>query len=122
MGNEVTMGEALVVTVVSMGVVFIVLILISLTIGFLKSMEVGKKETKKVAPVKQEKPVKNETTAAAQTSEEDEEELIAVITAAVANSLGVDIPEIYISSIRRTPQATTVWREIGKQEQIMGRM
>lgn len=122
MGNEVTMGEALVVTVVSMGVVFLVLVLISLTIGFLKSMEAGKKETKEAAPVKQEKPVKNETTAAAQTSEEDEEELIAVITAAVANSLGVDIPEIYISSIRRTPQATTVWREIGKQEQIMGRM
>ncbi len=122
MGNEVTMGEALIVTVVSMGVVFVVLILISLTIGFLKSMGVDKKETKGAAPVKQEKPVKNEKTAAAQTSEVDEEELIAVITAAIANSLGVDIPEINIRSIRRTPQATTVWREIGKQEQIMGRM
>ena len=43
MGNEVTMGEALIVTVVSMGVVFVVLILISLTIGFLKSMGVDKK-------------------------------------------------------------------------------
>ena len=123
MGNEVTMGEALVVTVVSMAVVFVVLILISLTITFLKSLGAEKKEVKKVAPAKEEKPVQKEAPVMATTEgQEDEEELIAVITAAIANSLGVDIPEINITSIRRTPQATTVWREMGKQEQIMGRL
>ena len=50
MGNEVTMGEALVVTVVSMLVVFVVLILISLTITFLKSFGAEKKEVKKNPP------------------------------------------------------------------------
>ncbi len=121
MGNEVTMGEALVVTLVSMLVVFLVLILISIMIGFLKPMGGEKKETKTAAPAKVEKP-EEKPVAAAQDAGEDEEELIAIITAAIANSLGVDIPEINIKSIRRTPQATTVWREIGKQEQIMGRL
>jgi sodium pump decarboxylase gamma subunit len=121
MGNEVTMGEALVVTVVSMAVVFVVLILISLTINFLKSVGAEKKEAKKQAPAKEEKPIQKEA-AVEETPEEDEEELIAIITAAIANSLGVDIPEINIKSIRRTPQATTAWREMGKQEQIMGRL
>ena len=122
MGNEVTMGEALVVTVVSMAVVFVVLILISLTINFLKSVGAEKKEVKKQAPpAKEEKPIQKEA-AVEETPEEDEEELIAIITAAIANSLGVDIPEINIRSIRRTPQATTAWREMGKQEQIMGRL
>jgi sodium pump decarboxylase gamma subunit len=81
MGNEVTMGEALVVTVVSMAVVFVVLILISLTINFLKSAGAEKKEVKKVAPAKEEKPVQKEAPVMAATEDqEDEEELIAVIT------------------------------------------
>jgi len=121
MGIEVTMGEALVVTLVSMSVVFVVLVLISLTITVLKSFGSEKKEVKKQEPAKEEKPMEKEL-AVNMTQEEDQEELIALITAAIANSLGVDIPEINIRSIRRTPQATTVWREMGKQEQLMGKL
>lgn len=45
MGNQVTMSEALIVTIVSMVVVFVVLVLISLMIGLLKNM--GMEKTKK---------------------------------------------------------------------------
>jgi sodium pump decarboxylase gamma subunit len=121
MGNEVTMSEALIVTVVSMLVVFLVLILISYIIGLLKNFAAGKKpaavkpEQVSAAVIKQEEKTPN-------TPELDEGELIAVIAAAVAASLGRDIPEIRINSIRRVPQLTTPWREMGKQEQLLSKL
>src|SRR5665648_59946 len=112
MGNEVTMSEALVVTLVSMLVVFVVLVLISILIGLLKNM--SKENVKKVpeSPKKEEQPI----VASDEIGEEieDKEELIAVISAAIAASLGLNIPDINITSIRRTNQSTTVWREMSK--------
>jgi sodium pump decarboxylase gamma subunit len=113
MDGQVTMSEALVVTLVSMFVVFVVLVLISLLIGLLKTM--SQENTKKVPepPKKEELKPDLITTDKA---EETEEELIAVITAAIAASLGLNIPDINISSIRRTNQNTNIWREVSKQE------
>ncbi|NLV87948.1 MAG: hypothetical protein GX021_01080 [Tissierellia bacterium] len=48
----------------------------------------------------------------------DDEELIAVITASIAASLGVSVPEINIKSIRRIPQRTPIWAQAGRQELI----
>ena len=121
MGNEVTMGEALVVTLVSMLVVFLVLILISYIIGLLKSFGAEK-------PKLAEKPAIDPATSAKtemdleRPSEQDQGELIAVIAAAVAASMGLNIPDIRINSIRRVNQQTTAWREIGKQEQLFGKL
>lgn len=122
MGEKVTMMEALVVTAVSMIVVFLVLILISYIIGLLKTLSTGKPKTvEKAQPVEQ--PVASTTPAAPVAVEApDQGELIAVIAAAVAASLGKDIPEIRIASIRRVPQQSIPWREIGKQEQLLGRL
>lgn len=119
MGNVIDMGESLVITVVSMTVVFLVLILISVLISFLKNMGADKKkETKveKVDPVVKEEPKEDVVV------EEDTEELIAVIAAAVAANLGLNIPDINIQSIRRIPQTTTAWKEVGKQEQLFGKL
>lgn len=121
MGKEVTMGEALVVTLVSMLVVFLVLILISYIIGLLKSFGADK-------PKLAEKPTADPVMATKteisleKPSEEDHEELIAVIAAAVAANMGLNIPDIRINSIRRVSQQTTAWREIGKQEQLFGKL
>lgn len=120
MGNEVTMGEALVVTLVSMLVVFLVLILISYIIGLLKNFAAEKPVAVKPEPVKsvtvkqEEQPAKG--------NELDPGELVAVIAAAVAASMGRDIPEIRINSIRRVPQLTTPWREMSKQEQLLSKL
>jgi len=121
MGNEVTMSEALIVTVVSMIVVFLVLILISYIIGLLKTFAAGKKPAA-VQPEKTGTAVIKQEEKAPSTPELDEGELIAVIAAAVAASLGRDIPEIRINSIRRVPQLTTPWREMGKQEQLLSKL
>ncbi len=53
--------------------------------------------------------------------EENYEELVAVIAAALAIQLGVDIPDINIQSIRRIPNSTPTWRTIGKQHQMLGK-
>lgn len=122
MGIEVTMGEALIVTLVSMLVVFLVLILISYIIGLLKNFAAGKKPVAVKPEQANAAVIKQEVEAPPSTPELDERELIAVIAAAVAASLGRDIPEIRINSIRRVPQLTTPWREMGKQEQLLSKL
>lgn len=52
--------------------------------------------------------------------EQNYEELVAVIAAAVAIQLGVDLPDINIQSIRRIPNNTPIWRSVGKQRQMLG--
>lgn len=118
MVNQVSIKEALVISLVSMTVVFLVLVLISLIIGLLKSM--GEKE-KNQASIKEDKPLKRDVVVESE-SEENKQELIAIISAAIACSMGIDVPDINIKSIKRTPQATTVWRETGKREQMMGKL
>lgn len=122
MGNEVTISEALVVTLVSMFVVFVVLVLISLLIGLLKSM--SKENIKKVPepPKKDDQILKTETIQEKTEEIEDQEELIAVISAAIAASLGLNIPDINIRSIKRTNQSTNIWREMSKQEHLYGKL
>lgn len=120
MGDKVTIPEALIVTVVSMIVVFLVLAIIAWLIGLLK--KVGEENEKKLpkSPKKEEQPVLIPDKI--QEEVEDEEELIAVITAAIAASMGLRIPEIKIKSIRRTNQITTAWREMAKQEHFYGKL
>ena len=121
MGNEVTMSEALIVTVVSMFVVFVVLILISLLIGLLKNM--GTEKVKKSPELPKSEELKPDLLVSDEVEEiEDDEELIAVISAAIAASLGLKIPQINISSIRRTGQSTNIWREVSKQEHLYGKL
>lgn len=50
------------------------------------------------------------------------EELVAVIAAAVAIQLGLDVPDINIKSIRRLSNSTPSWRAVGKQEQMLGKL
>ena len=54
--------------------------------------------------------------------EQNDEELVAVITAAVAASLGLNMPDINVKSIRRVPQNSLAWSEMGKREQLLNRL
>lgn len=47
-------------------------------------------------------------------------ELVAVITAAIAASMGTEIPKIKINSIKRVPQYGSPWARIGKIERLLG--
>lgn len=54
--------------------------------------------------------------------EKPNEELVAVIAAALAASLGLDIPNINIKSIKRIQQNSSTWSEMGKIEQLSGKL
>lgn len=115
MGESVTIGDSLIITVFSMTVVFIVLYLISLLIRVLKVTSNGKKEDKGTN-------TSNiiETDTVEEIDETDEGELIAAIAAAIAASLDVSIPQIRIREIRRISQNTPVWADMGRREQMKG--
>jgi len=116
MGDKVTMGEGLLITVVSMVVVFVVLLIISYLIGFLKSFSEGRKKNID-EPATSINIVKEEDIV-----EDNNEELVAVISAAIAASLGLDVPDINIQVIRRIPQNSTPWAEMGRREQLTGKL
>lgn len=121
MGDIISIGDSLVITVFSMAVVFLGLIALSFCISILKSVSVEKKTelTKAAGAPSKTKEVQVKET---DTNNTNDEELVAVIAAAIAASLGVSIPEINIKSIRRIPQSTTAWAAAGRQEQIYGKL
>lgn len=122
--QTMTIGEklmgALIVTVLGMGVTFIVL---SILWGAIAVMTRVFKQGQQ--PVK-EKPAVAQTKVEAQpvvetVEEEDDEELIAVITAAVAASLQTSIHNIYVRNIVRVPDMTPVWGKTGRLDQMNSR-
>lgn len=124
-GDSITIGQGLIVTVFSMVIVFITLIIISYFIDGLKLFSLGKKEGKKdnivkAEPVKDEvEQIKNEN---AGSGAEDDMKLVAVIAAAIASSMGVDVSDVKIRSIRRVKQSSPAWAKLGREEQILSRL
>ena len=125
MGDKITISEALMITVTSMIVVFAVLALIAWMIGLLKNL--GKESVKKQsAPPKKDEQLISVSDEIQGEVEEDEdydgEELIVVISAAIAASMGLKLPNINIRSIKRINQNTNAWREMSKQEHFYGKL
>lgn len=120
MGDIISFGDSLIITVFSMAVVFLGLIVLAMLISVLKSISVEKKEVQKdaIPTVKSSEDIVNNT----EETKTDDEELVAVIAAAIAASLGVNVPDINIKSIRRIPQSSTAWSSAGRQEQIYGKL
>lgn len=121
MGDFITFGDSLIITVFSMAVVFTGLIVLAMLISVLKNIGGNKEAAATKEPItstKAKEPVvdkiENDTT--------NDEELVAVIAAAVAASLGVSIPEVNIKSIRRIPQSSPTWAIAGRQEQIYSKL
>lgn len=115
MGDKVSFFDSLVVTVFSMVVVFVVLIIIAYLINLLKVLSNTKKKTIEESAII--KNVDNDITI-----EENPEELIAVIAAAISASMGLDIPQVNIKTIKRLPQNSIPWSEMGRKEQIFGKL
>ncbi len=116
---EVSLGEAVVVTIFSMAVVFVALLIISYLLKGFKVL-FYKKKTQKIKTnvaktVKEKVAVTNEEIII---SNDDEEELIAVITAALAASLSKSISEIRIRNIKRVNQGSSMWTRAGRFEQM----
>lgn len=120
MGDIISLGDSIIITIFSMAVVFLGLIVLAMLISVLKS--IGKE--KNIVAKEPVVPDKSKETMVDKIEETaiNDEELVAVIAAAIAASLGVSIPEVNIKSIRRVPQNTPAWASAGRQEQIFGKL
>lgn len=107
------MFGGLIVTVLSMAIVFIVLVIL---IGVIKAMDMmmnGKR---------QEEPEDDMEYIEEYEEEEDSSELIAVISAAIASSMGVSESSIQVVNISRSGDMTPAWARNGRVEQIQSRL
>jgi len=119
LGDIISFKDSLVITVFSMSVVFLGLVVLAVLISVLKSIGGEKKvEEIKKSPV----PIKPKENVVENITTTNDEELVAVIAAAVASSLGVNVPEVNIKSIRRIPQTSPAWAAASRQEQIYGKL
>lgn len=117
--TSISFFDSVIVSIVSMIIVFLSLIAIAFIINRLKLIAADKKVEAKntvftnVNVMEEVEVVQNEI---------NNEELVAVIAAAIASSLGLDIPDINIQGIRRIPQNTLAWSDMGRKEQLMGKL
>lgn len=122
MGDKVTLGESLMITIFSMLIVFVVLIAISYLISILKTA-INRKEFKEESKeVTAKKEISNNSKLVTTDETVDNRELIAVITAAIAASMGIDAPKVNIKTVRRTSSVNPIWSEAGRREQILNRL
>ena len=106
----------LIVTVLGMGITFVALLVLWVSIIVMSKLLNPKKkeEVIKVAP---QEPVKM-THEADEVEEENAEELIAVIAAAVAASLNTSIHNIVVRNVVRVSDSSPAWNSAGRQEQM----
>lgn len=112
LGEQVSMNQALVVTLFSMGIVFIALLAISFILDIFK-VTLGKENKSKKE--EQIEPIQEEIQ---QENKEDEEEIVAVITAALAANLGKRADELIVKNIKRLPDLEPAWIKAGRLEQM----
>jgi sodium pump decarboxylase gamma subunit len=120
MGDYITFSEGITVTITSMIAVFIVLVLIATLIDGLRIISGdGKKKDNKISTEDINAP---QTLKVAEDSDVITEELVAVIAAAIATNLGLNVPDINIRTIKRIPQMTSAWSNVGNIKQTSGRL
>ncbi len=121
-GKGITMSEALGMggetVVIGLGIVFAVLAILMIVL-YIFGVIFNKKPKADPTPQKaEEAPVMQ---AAEAVQEEDEDELIAVLTAAVAASLGTSTYNLRIKSYRRVPPKRPAWNRAGINDVIGNR-
>ena len=106
------------VTFVGITVVFLGLIALAIIVyAYPKLINLFLNKNKKGE--KTEPETQEETVVEIASDEEDSEELIAVLTAAIAASMGADYAsKIRVSSFRRVNKKSPVWNASGRQESL----
>lgn len=130
MGENISIGDSLIITLFSIAMVFLALIVISVFISMLKNLD-RKDETKtgvksksakpKIDKTEDKKPIEKIKETETNT-DIDEKELIAVISAAVAASMGISLPQVNIKKIKRISDSSPAWSTAGRQEQIQNKL
>ncbi len=111
-------------TVLGMGITFTALIIIWGLTVLLKNVVLSI-EGKKDSGVKVVNTPKKKTQAVSEVVEEDltdDEELIAVISAAVASSMGTSVRNIVVRNIVRVNDDTPTWGKVARIDQVNSRL
>ena len=122
--TSISFFDSIIVSIVSMIVVFLSLIVIAFIINRLKLIA-GDKKAVDNKPVVDNKIEAKDLTIEKNIVDNNEiinDELVAVVAAALASSLGLDVPDINIQSITRIQQNTTSWSDMGRNEQLFGKL
>lgn len=117
-----------VVAVIGLTTVFVVLailwgVLELMRVFFAKGTKKAEKPAEKAVPAPAAEPmtiVAPAPIAPAVQAAEDEEELIAVLTAAVAASLGQPVSRFNIRNYRRTDSGTPIWNRTARRDNLIG--
>ena len=116
----VNWGNALLVAVLGMGIVFIVLILIMCVLLIMEKIFAPKKKTVKT-PEKTETVQKAPETApkrAVEAKTNGDGEIIAAITAAICASLNTSSYNIRIKSYRKLGESASAWNRASRNENV----
>ncbi|MGO1368149.1 OadG family transporter subunit [Senegalia sp. (in: firmicutes)] len=123
--DGINLGEALFITLFSMGIVFLTLIIISLILGGFKSIfykdDSTKTSVKKAAPPIGDN-VKEETLEVNEKESDNDEEIVAVIAAAIAAHTGNTVENISIKNIVRIPQNSPTWMRAGRERSVFNKV
>lgn len=118
MGDVISIGDSLIITVFSMIVVFVTLLIISYLIDGLRVATEKRDSNKEVKT----EALKEESTPVEEELDLEKEELVAVIAAAIAASEGVSIPQVRINTIKRRTKNTPTWAKAGREEYIFNKL
>ncbi|NLE25189.1 MAG: OadG family protein [Clostridiaceae bacterium] len=123
--RQMTMSEkllgSLIVTILGMGITFIVLALLWGLIAIMTRALNKAEKPKAITPITPTAPVPAAETQNGQATEAEDASLIAVITAAIAASLQKPVQTIVVKNIRRVSDNMPAWARAAKQEQIDSR-
>lgn len=108
---NISMADALKITVFSMLLVFLILLIISYMVDGMRG--ILSKKDKKNKTVEVVKPVE---TIVVEEVEEDDTEIVAVIMAAIEAYSGTSSKGLVIKNIKRMPASDTVWARAGKTD------
>ena len=108
-------------TILGMGVVFLVLIVLSFSLDLLRVLagDDKKKDTPSQEVAKSSNAVATPSEA---NKQEDDQELVAVIAAAIAAMSGTSVDDFVVRSIRPLPQKQSIWGAAGRQQQMLERL
>lgn len=105
------------VTILGMGITFLVLIFLQYCIVFMSAM-LNRGKSKEAVEVKETNVSLNRPIPAAFQPEHEDEELIAILTAAVAACMGRSADRIVVRNVLRLQDGTPNWAKAGLLEQM----
>lgn len=113
-GESIELGEMIIITLFSMGVVFATLLVISLILDVFKVVFAEKKSQE----VKKGPQPQTITATPEPMSTGTDEELIAVITAAIAAYIGKGTDKLIVRKITPMASQEPIWAQMGRIDQM----